>query len=103
MSRLTVSKLAWFGAPVVLSMFASASRKAPVKTREKEWTSEESWVAGAVGGRVLGGLYTKRFAALRRQSRSTAVGLDCRIPQPSCSANRDTREFVSRRPPVSAR
>ena len=38
----------------VLSIAARASRKAPVKTREKECASDDSCAAGAREGRVLG-------------------------------------------------
>jgi hypothetical protein len=54
-SWLTASRFALLAAPVLANIRASASRNAPVKTREKECASEESCVAGAEGGRVAGG------------------------------------------------
>src|ERR1700712_741135 len=40
-------------------------KKAPVKTREKEWGSDDSCAAGAELGNVAGSLYVNELAAFR--------------------------------------
>src|SRR5882724_4514236 len=70
--------------------------------REKEWTSAQSWLAGAESGRVWGSTYLKLLWALRRQSWSTAPESTWRMAAPNCSARRENAVDLSALTPARA-